>query len=69
MPSDERTITDESQKVVQFPGSLRDWLAGMAMQGWLASMPTDTLEEEIHGGTVSEFAYRVADAMLAEREK
>jgi hypothetical protein len=44
------------------PGmSLRDWFAGMAMQGMLA-------DGIAHDGA-PRFAYRLADAMLAEREK
>lgn len=41
--------------------SLRDWFAGMAMQGTLAN-------EGWSSGLVS-FSYGVADDMLAEREK
>ena len=41
--------------------SLRDWFAGMAMQGMLA-------DGIAHDGA-PRFAYRLADAMLAEREK
>lgn len=44
--------------------SLRDWFAGVAMQGIIAN-PTN------RGSTrqVSFMAYATADAMLAEREK
>lgn len=41
--------------------SLRDWFAGMAMLGLLASGPGTQC------GT-ADLAYRFADAMLAERE-
>ncbi|MEE9598027.1 MAG: hypothetical protein V3V96_14735 [Acidiferrobacterales bacterium] len=47
--------------------SLRDWFAGRAMQGCLAQLPADTPI-----GTmllVPTYAYMIADAMLAERER
>ena len=48
--------------------SLRDWFAGMALQGLTARIPPGDL------GTVSiqdigDTAYQLADAMLREREK
>lgn len=43
--------------------SLRDWFAGMAMQG-LVSSP-----RSIPRATMAEHAYLMADAMIAEREK
>lgn len=50
--------------------TLRDWFAGMALQGWLASWPESqpemTQESE---QKLCEFTYRLADAMIAEREK
>jgi hypothetical protein len=44
--------------------SLRDYLAGLAMQAWISRslMPTD-------GEVVADKAYRIADAMIAEREQ
>ena len=46
--------------------SLRDWFAGMALQGLLASQQPDwTASDE--GSTYR--AYKLADIMLAEREK
>ena len=45
--------------------SLRDYLAAKAMQGFLASA---TLFDQ-SDGVISAYAYRMADAMLAEREK
>ena len=46
--------------------SLRDWFAGMALQGLLSSQQPDwTASDE--GSTFR--AYKLADAMLAEREK
>jgi hypothetical protein len=47
------------------PGmSLRDWFAGCAMQGFAASRMGVSGPQEI-----SERAFQVADAMLAERNK
>ena len=49
--------------------SLRDWFAGMAMQGFCVA----TVEDSPVGGWdfkyLAEHAYRCADAMIAEREK
>ena len=46
--------------------SLRDWFAGMAMQGLLASQAPDySMRDE----QIVSRAYTAADMMLAEREK
>ena len=66
--------------VVTHPGmSLRDWFAGLALQGMLASLNRPDLLEEFNQTAdkveVSNcqlhamMAYNIADAMLAEREK
>lgn len=39
--------------------TLRDWFAGMAMQGFVACPSTE----------VAEWSYKMADAMLKERDK
>ena len=45
--------------------SLRDWFAGMAMQGYLTvGIPTTATY-----GDVAEKAYRAADAMIKERKQ
>lgn len=44
--------------------SMRDWLAGMALQGLLTSEGRPNHPEWVAG-----IAYGLADAMLAEREK
>jgi len=62
--------------------SLRDWFAGMALQGLIASMSTEyackNLTEEMEYNrdpkrrpewTVARSAYHYADAMIAERTK
>ena len=43
--------------------SLRDWFAGLAMQGDLARSPTTTATVE------AEWAYQIADAMLERRNE
>ena len=54
------------------PGmSLRDWFAGQALAGWLASF-SSSMQHPVdlgQGQAVAEKAYMMADAMLAEREE
>ena len=54
---------------VNWPGmSLRDYFAGKVMGGLLAAVePKD--QAHLTGRLYSEIAYRIADAMLAERDK
>lgn len=54
-----------------FPGmSLRDWFAGQALAGELASQNPECAYAGCEGAAeVSSWAYSVADAMLAERAK
>ena len=44
--------------------SLRDWFAGMAMNGLLSDPRYEGTHEQ-----AAEYSYRMADAMLAERKK
>ena len=44
--------------------TLRDWFAGQAVSGWLASYGED---QTARATDVAKFAYEVADAMLAAR--
>ena len=44
--------------------SLRDWFAGQALNGWLASTPEESTADAPLAAKVS---YEYADAMLAER--
>ena len=46
--------------------SRRDWLAGLAMQGEVAGFPDD---ESWDAPDLAQWAYRVADAMIAEGDK
>ena len=48
--------------------TLRDYFAAKAMQGWLASLvdrPSAAVDEK----SISDLAYRVANAMLARRKR
>lgn len=49
--------------------SLRDYFAAAALQGWMASYPSDQTCDGILGNDNAALAYRMADAMLAERAK
>jgi hypothetical protein len=50
--------------------SLRDWFAGQALAGVLQVCVSDTLADgETYLQHVGKNAYRIADAMLAERAK
>ena len=54
------------------PGmTLRDYFAGQALNGWLASWPNSGPIAKTPDGekALAESAYRFADAMLAAREK
>ena len=48
--------------------SLRDWFAGMALQGMLAS-PRSIDCEKLDSKNHASYAYAYADAMIAERDK
>lgn len=64
--------TVETERYEAHPGmSLLDWFAGMAMQGYLASIKTedyrsDPWPEYDH---LAHWSYGTAQAMLARREK
>ncbi|MCE7547216.1 hypothetical protein LZV53_21985 [Klebsiella michiganensis] len=51
--------------------TLRDYLAGQAMQGWLASYPGSNRHPMAthHENMVAELSYLMADAMLKAREE
>lgn len=51
--------------------TLRDYFAGQALSGWLASFGEDAMHpvSKSREGDIAFEAYRMADAMLAERAK
>ncbi|HDO6829836.1 hypothetical protein [Klebsiella pneumoniae] len=51
--------------------TLRDYFAGQAMQGWLASYPESDQHPVAthHENMVAELSYLMADAMLKAREE
>jgi len=51
--------------------SLRDWFAGQALAGWLASYAADASHPVVAGSeyVVAGQAYKMADAMLAARKE
>lgn len=58
--------------IATFPVDLRDWFAGLAMQGWLASYGNESMHPAIiEGGCddIARDAYQIADAMLKAREE
>ena len=67
-----QTVGEAGDSAV-LPVSLRDYFAGLALGGWVASLDGDSgldLEDwEQHRQAVAEAAYGYADAMLAERSK
>lgn len=64
---------EEVRSISQEGMSLRDWFAGMAMQGDLASEGPDFMTDGNEDGSredrVAKAAYKFADAMLKAREK
>ena len=56
--------SDPRNRVLTGGMSLRDWFAGMALQGIVANPEASGSIEEI-----AHYSYRYADAMLAERAK
>ena len=61
---EEDTTTQEKNLVIQFPVSLRDYFAGQALAGLLGDQDRHyTIDAYVSG------AYKMADAMLAERAK
>lgn len=49
--------------------SLRDWMAGMALQGLLGNAPHDERAKDYSPSILANVAYRVADAMIVQREQ
>lgn len=45
----------------------RDYFAAKAMQGWMATYPSDQAFAGVSADEVARLAYRIADAMLKAR--
>lgn len=56
---------NEKINVVQFPCTLRDWLAGMILSNLVKGSYCDGVIEK----KLAKEAYGFADAMIAQREK
>jgi len=64
------SLNTDKLNAIDFTLTLRDWFAGMALQGYLARSG-DQLSEQAgqNSPLVAALSYESADAMLAEREK
>lgn len=47
--------------------TLRDYFAAQTLSGWLANAPIHPAEHPVTAQEAAELAYKMADAMLAER--
>ena len=69
-PAESEHHLNDMPNVLHTGMSLRDWFAGQALAGWLASYPDEGLDDiPATARGVADFAYLVADAMLAARAK
>ena len=48
---------------------LRDYFAGQALNGWLATYPDDFPEAHVDTKVIATFAFQLADAMMEARKK
>ena len=51
-----------------FPGTLLDWFAGQALEGWAAGRNNNMIENS-NPESVAQICYKYADAMLAEKAR
>lgn len=59
-------VRNSAKKLTRHPGmTLRDYFAGQALTGWLASFPPDY---GVNAEQCAELAYELADAMIAARK-
>ena len=49
--------------------SLRDYFAAQAVQGWLATFPTNIGSDDVQVEKVAQFAYEMADALIRARNQ
>lgn len=65
-------LKDEGHPTPLAPGmNLRDWFAGMALQGIVKSLEDDFQKDKQHSAPAQFFAiaaYAIADALLTQRE-
>lgn len=61
--------SDYTVQVSHMGMSLRDWFAGQAMVGWCRAVGLDGAEFDKLAPETVQRAYKIADAMLAERSK
>jgi hypothetical protein len=57
-------LIERAEKLLAKRNSLRDYFAGLAMQGILT-----TLSKEVNSDLVAQMAYNMAGAMLKERKR
>ena len=64
------TLADNGHAMNQDGMDLRDWFAGMAMQGiWSNAIALSQMPRGAESEMIASVAYEVADAMLKERSK
>jgi hypothetical protein len=62
-------VGDQSLHPLLIGMSLRDWFAGMALGALRSQILTMMMTKEGDVSKAAEVAYRVADAMIAQRDK
>lgn len=71
IPTGEDHANGEPEPTRNFPGMpLRDYFAAKAMQGWIASYPTNTTAAAAkhNAHLIADFSYAIADAMMEARK-
>ena len=61
--------TEEPGNPDKWGMDLRDYFAGQALNGYLASIPGDETIKPEHMPAIAEFCYRMSDAMMEARKK
>ncbi len=65
----EGEVQGSQREVIHAGMTLRDWFAGMALQGMLARGPIPPDEPDLTADEYTDGAYAYADAMLTERKQ
>lgn len=69
-PLDNPRMLEDGDLFKQFPGmSLRDWFAGQALAGWLASYAGADPDMTPDPTSTAALCYRIADAMIKAGER